>query len=123
MVGMRRERAVQADHVTAGQQLGQGHVLHAHGHTRRVGRGVCRQQCATKTGHQPAKGFTNTAGAHHAHGAAMHVKPQQASEREVAFAHTGVGAVDLAVQGKQQGQRVLGHGIRRILGNAAYGHA
>ena len=114
---------MQADHIAARQQLGQRHILHTHGHTGRVGCRVGCQQRAAKTGHQLAKGFAYAAGAHHTHGAAMYVKTQQTVQRKVALTHTGIGTVDFAVQRQQQGQRVLGHGMGRILGHTAHGNA
>ena len=57
---------------------------------------------------------TDLARADHAGRAAVEFQAHQALQGEIALADAVVGLVDLAVQGQDQGQRVLGHGMGRI---------
>jgi hypothetical protein len=75
---------------------------------------VERHHLAAQVPQQPGHDRADLAGADHRCRLARHVEADQPLEREVAVAHTVVGSMDLAVQRQHEGQRVLGHGVRRV---------
>ncbi len=63
---------------------------------------------------QPRHDGTDATGADHADRLAGEIEPDEAVECEVAVADPVVGAVDPTVEGEDQRQRVLGHGVGRV---------
>ena len=53
----------------------------------------------------------------------MEVEPQQVVQREVVVPHPVVGAVDLAVEGEDEGHGVLGDGVGRVARDPHHRHA
>ena len=109
-----KQRAVQRDDVGAREQLGQLDVAGTE-----LAHSLARERVAGQHAHAEAvqdadHRRADDAGADHPHGAAVQVEAEQAVEREVAVAHALVGAVDLAVEGQDEGHGMLGDGVRRV---------
>ncbi|MNM78489.1 hypothetical protein D3C81_903940 [compost metagenome] len=107
------QRAMQRDDVGLGQQLRQFHHGAQLGERRRRIR-VVAQHGAAETLENARRRQADLARADNAHRHAMQGGTEQAVQREIAFAHARIGAVRVAVQGLHQGQRVFGHGFRRV---------
>jgi hypothetical protein len=68
----------------------------------------------TEGAHDPRGGKTDLARAHYTKGAARNIEAQQALERKIAFAHTGVGTVDFPIERQDQRHGMFRYGFRRI---------
>ena len=79
---------------------------------------VVRQHAHPEAAEQPDERASDLARADHADRLAAQVEPHEPADGEVPFAHPVVRPVDLPVQRHEQRERVLGHGVRRILRDA-----
>ncbi len=86
--------------------------MHAELGALRIDGDVVRENPAAEAAEDARDDRPDLAGADDAHGAAVHVEPEQAVEREVALAHARVRAVDLPVEAQHHRDRVFGHGMR-----------
>ena len=99
----------------AREQLGQVDVARAERPHALVGERVVGQHDRSRSRRGCAAAVAPMMpGADHPDRAAAQVEAEQAVEREVAVAHALVGAVDLAVESQDQGDGVLGDGVRRV---------
>ena len=118
VLGRRRQRAMQADHVGLRQGFVQGQELPAHGLDAcaqgRLGIGVHRQHAATEPGEDAGHGGSNLPRTDHDHGLVLEVETHQPIKGQVAFANPLVGAMGLPVQGEHQRQGMLGHRGGRV---------
>ena len=118
VMGLRHERTVQRDDVRFGKQGRQIDIGGSGRFTLRVGLQIIGQHPTAKSPCNLTHAGTDAAGADHANGATVQVKPQHALQTEVAFTHPRIGFVQPTVQRQDQGKRVLGHGVRRVGGHA-----
>jgi hypothetical protein len=114
---------MEADHVAAGQQFVQRNIAAADGREFRGFERIAGQHLAAEALEDAGQVDADLAGADHAGHFAPEIETEQAFEGEVALAHAGIGLVDLAVERKDQRRGVLGDGVGRIGGNAAYAQA
>mmetsp|Transcript_32581 Transcript_32581/g.71501 ORF Transcript_32581/g.71501 Transcript_32581/m.71501 type:complete len:210 (-) Transcript_32581:94-723(-) len=118
-MGAREERAVQAHHVGAREQLVQRNVLDAHVLSGLVLIRVIGDDFASHANQNGHEALTNLARADDANSLAMHVEANEAREVVVALADTDAGLVDLAVEAHHQCQRMFCHSVRRVGRNTA----
>src|SRR5262249_35206270 len=71
-----------------------------------------------KSGHDPGKDGPDPSRTEDSYGTAYEIEAHESVEVEVAFASAVVGPRDLAVEREQQADGKLGHGVRRIVGDA-----
>ena len=116
MVGLRRQRAVQADEVRRAQQFLQPDVPHQ-ALQRRVAVLVIGQNGHTEAAADAGHGRADAPGAHDASGGAVQRVTQQAVQRKVVVAHLDVGFADAAVGGHGQRHGVFGHGLGAVTGH------
>jgi len=108
------QRAVQADDITAGEQLVERHITHAEALQFRVGEGVVQLHLAAETEHDPREHSADLPAADHADALAHQIETGQPLQREIALAGTVVGPWQAPVECQDQRHGVLGHRMRRI---------
>ena len=91
---------------------GECDVAHSGARELRTLDGVVGEHDATEGDEQPRNPATDLAGADDAGCGAVQTTAEQTVEREVALSHALVGAMDVAIGGEDQGDRVLGDGAR-----------
>ena len=114
MIGFRLQGAVQRDDVRLAEEIVQRDIARAGREQIGIVEDIIGQHLAAEAQQDPGDDRADLAGADHAGRAAVEFQAHQALQGEVALADAVVGLVDLAVQGQDQGQRVLGHGMGRI---------
>ena len=110
--------AMQADDVALSQDFVERQIEHTAVAEGGIGIEVGGKDTAAEAEHDAGKDATDAAGADDAHGFALEVEAQEAIEGEIAFADAVEGAVGFAVEGKDEGDGVLGDGVGGVGGDA-----
>ena len=110
---------MQRDDVGLAQQVRELHVADAElPGERGIRRDVVGEQTASEPVEDAEHHRADAAGADDAGDLAVQVEADQPVEREVRLADACIRAMQLAVQGQDQRDRVLGHRVRRVLRHA-----
>ena len=109
---------MQGDDVRLREQFIQLHITHTARLTCRVGEWIERQDWTTESNKNLRHHSPDLSGADHADCFVVHVEPDQAVESEITFSDAIIRAMQFPVERQYESDRVLGHRVRRVRGNA-----
>ena len=122
MIGIRRERAVQRNDITAAVQFLQGYILRAPLPHRIIGNRIEGENLHPETGNHIDENPPDPPGSYHPRRFPVNIEAQKTVQGEVPLAHPIVGPVVPAVQTENQTRGVLGHRVGRVGRYPAHPH-
>ena len=117
------QRAREGDDVAAPEQLGAGDVVDAGCDELFVDERVVGEDLASKGDQQTGDELTDAPRSDHARRRSVQTVAQQTVKGEVPVADALVGTMDVAIEGEDERQGVLGDGFGGVGGNANHGDA